>query len=60
VNAPPPKDLNDIDPRPTAAIEAEIAKDAELARRSVARAIPEDPKTGMGIWDDLGIGKDKK
>lgn len=59
MNAPPPKDMDDIDPRTREAIEAEIAQDAELARRSVARGLPDDPKTGMGIWDDLGIGKKK-
>lgn len=61
VNAPPPpKDMDDSDARSTAAIEADIASKAELARRSVARGLPDDPKTGKGIWSALGIGKDKK
>jgi hypothetical protein len=49
--------MDDGDPRSTAAIEAQIAEDAELARRGVARAFPDDPETGKGIWGDLGIGK---
>lgn len=57
VNAPPPRDMDDNDPRSDAVIEAEIAKDAELARRSVARGLPDEPDTGKGIWDMLGIGK---
>jgi len=40
--------------------EAAIAKDAEHARRNVARRFPDDPKTGKGFWSLLGIGKDGK
>jgi len=57
MNVPPPRDMDDKDPRSDAAIETEIARDAELARRSVARNHPDDPETGMRIWSDLGIGK---
>ncbi|MDR7385237.1 hypothetical protein [Promicromonospora iranensis] len=59
MNAPPPKDMDDKDARSNAAIARDIAQKAELARRSVARAHPDDPKTGKGIWDTLGIGKKK-
>lgn len=57
MNAPPPKDMEDNDPRSNAFIEAQIAADAELARRSVARGLPDEPEAGKGIWNDLGIGK---
>lgn len=61
MNAPPPDDLqNGSDQVPsTSASEAAIAKDAEHARRHVARNFPDDPKTGKGLWDMLGIGKKK-
>lgn len=64
MNAPPPKDMDDVDPRPTSAIEAEIAKDAEHARRAVARRYPgeageAETDTGRSLWDALGIGKSR-
>jgi hypothetical protein len=57
VNAP--DDLQ-RDLPPESASKAQIAKDAERARRHVARNYPDDPKTGKSLWDALGIGKDKK
>lgn len=57
MNAPPPKDMDDKDTRSNTAIERDIAQKAELARRSVARAHPDDPETGKSIWGALGIGK---
>lgn len=45
--------------------EAQIAKDAEKARRHVARQMPgeagkSETDAGKGIWGALGIGKEKK
>lgn len=57
VNAP--KDMHDTDPRSDAEIEAEIAQDAELGRRAVARHFPDDPDTGKATWNQLGIGKNR-
>jgi hypothetical protein len=57
MNAPPQgqDSLDDIDARSTAALEAEIATKAELARRSVARGLPDEPETGKATWKQLGI-----
>jgi hypothetical protein len=63
VNVPPPDELKKTyDGTMTRRGDSEkaTAKDAELARRAVARQFPDDPKTGKGIWGLLGIGKDKK
>jgi hypothetical protein len=55
----PPDDIKKIDKS-----EAQIAKDAELARRNVARRFPgeageTETETGKGFWGLLGIGKGK-
>lgn len=44
---------------------AQIAKDAERARRNVGRRFPgemgkSETDKGKGFWAQLGIGKDKK
>lgn len=62
MNAPPPKDLDDIDPRPTSAIEADIASKAAAARNQVeARFTGESGKAetdaGKAIERQLGIGR---
>lgn len=43
----------------------QIAKDAERARRNIARRFPgeagkSETDTGKGFWGQLGIGKGKK
>lgn len=64
MNAPPQgqDSLDDIDARSTAALEAEIATKAELARRSVARNHPgeggsAETDQGRDAMKQLGIGK---
>lgn len=65
----PPDDLKKIDDgahMPSIAkSEAQIARDAERARRNIARRFPgesgkEETETGKGFWSQLGIGKGKK
>lgn len=65
MNVPPPRDdLNAIDPRSTAALEAEIASKARLARGTVERNHPgesgkAETDTGKAIERQLGIGRAK-
>jgi len=68
MNAPPPDDLKKFDDAAhmpsVAKSEARIAKDAEGARRNIARRFPgeggkAETDTGKGFWKLLGIGKDK-
>lgn len=42
MNTPPPKDMDDGDPRSTAAIEAQIAADAEQARQNLAQMVKDE------------------
>jgi len=63
MNVPPPEEMKgtyDGVLPPVSKSEARIAKDAERARRAVARQFPDDTKAGKGIWGLLGIGKEKK
>jgi hypothetical protein len=64
----PPDDIKKIDSAHMPSIaksEAQIARDAEHARRNIARRLPgesgkAETETGKGFWSLLGIGKEKK
>lgn len=61
MNAPPPDDLRgktyDSTMPTQESSEADIAANAEHARRAVARQYPDDTDTGKAAWKQLGIEK---